>query len=195
VAERAVIPAWVKADHRRVVDLHWMAHELATQLNSWHAQGQLAALGWVVSNERAPMTHRTDQATSQLARAESWVALCVAAGDGLPTADEWARLEVEPRAVFVADHDFAHGAWRTLAWLLGVYPDPPTELLPARDPDGNLISDREPRYGLRRDESSPLWRRVDRAWRARNRAEAQRWSAHVRRQLGSAENATAPGRA
>jgi hypothetical protein len=194
MAERAVIPAWVKADHRHVVDLHRTAHGLAAQLDSLHAQGQLAALGWVVSGERAPITHRTEPATWELVRAESWVALCVAAGDVLPTANEWARLGMSPRPCLVPDDDFAHGTWRTLAWLLGVHPDPPTEL-PGRDEDGNLIPDREPRFGLRRDESSPLWQRIDRAWRARNRAEAQRWCAHVRRQLHSPEAAPAPGRA
>ena len=189
-----MIPAWVKADHRRIADLHWTAHGLAMQLDSLHAQGQLAALGWVVSGEHAPMTHRVEPATWALARAESWVALCVAACGVLPTADEWARLRTPSRPCRVPDDDFAHGAWRTLAWLLGVNPDPPTEL-PDRDEDGNLISDREPRFGLRRDESSPLWQQVDRAWRARNRAEAQRWCAHVRRQLRSSEDVPAPGRA
>jgi hypothetical protein len=195
MAERAVIPAWVQADHRQVVDLHWTAYGLATQLDSLHAQGQLAALGWIVSGERAPITHRTDPATWELARAESWVALCIAAGgEQLPTAEEWARLAVEPRASRVADDDFAHGVWRTLAWLLSVRPDPPTEL-PDRDANGNVVPDREPRFGLRRDESSPLWQQVDGAWRARNRSEARRWCAHVRRQLRSSEDTPAPGRA
>ncbi len=176
-------------DHRRVADLDWTAYGLATQLDSRHAQGQCAALGWVVAGHPAPMTGHAEPASWVLARAESWVALCVAADQEPPAADEWAQLGVSPRPCVASDDDFAHGVWRTLAWLLGVHPDPPTEL-PERDADGQLVP-QGPRYGLRRDESSPLWRRVDQRWRARNQAEAQRWCAHVRRQLAEATPAPA----
>ncbi|MCO1659393.1 hypothetical protein [Pseudonocardia humida] len=69
-----------------------------------------AALMWLTLGEISPMTHRgasgehsaggswTRGVSFELARAESWVALCVAAGAPSPTAEDWQRLGVEPAA-------------------------------------------------------------------------------------------------
>ena len=105
-----------------------MAFELATKVESVHASGQLAAVGWVTGVDPAPVTQREDTVTWALVRAESWVALCQAAQAEPPTARDWERLGVSPRPLVAGNADFAHGAWRTLAWLLGVHPEPPTEL-------------------------------------------------------------------
>lgn len=176
--EYAVIPAWVVADHRQVVDLNLMAFTLATELESAHARGQLAAVEWVTGGRPAPITQRTESVSWELARAESWVALCAAAGATEPSAREWEQLAVAPRPRAAGDDDFAHGAWRAMAWLLGVRPDPPIEL-PVRDEDGHVLPG-EDRYATRPNPASPVWQAADLRRRDRNRAEAQRWCRHVR---------------
>ena len=185
MAELAVIPAWVVADHRQVVELNYLAYALATKVDSVHGQGQLAAVEWVTGGRVSPMTHRDEPVSWALARAESWVALCVAANNNEPPPSDWAMLGVEPRPWGAGDGDFAHGAWRTLAWLLGVRPDPPIEL-PRRDEDGQLEPGGE-RYATRPDPTSPYWREADQRRRQRNRAEAQDWFRHVRSQIDAAE--------
>lgn len=124
------------------------------------------------------MTHRADAATWEQARAESWVALCVAAEAPAPTVRDWERLGVDPRPAVVADLDHAYGAWRTLAWLLGVRPDPPVEL-PERHADGSLVGG--PRYATRPDPASPVWQAAQARRRARARVDAGRHWEHVRR--------------
>lgn len=161
-----------------------MVFTLATELESVHAQGQLAAVDWVTGSRPAPVTQRTEPVSWELARAESWAALCAAAGTGSPTAFEWDQLGCELRPWRAGDDDFAHGAWRTLAWLLGVRPDPPIEL-PVRDEDGQLLPGQE-RYATRPDPSSPVWRAADGRRRDRNRVEAQRWCRHVRDRIQTA---------
>lgn len=158
-----------------------MVFTLATELKSVHAQGQLAALEWVTGVRPAPMTQRTEPVSWELVRAESWVALCVAAENTGPTAREWEQLRVEPRPRLAGDDDFAHGAWRTLAWLLGVRPDPPLGL-PARDVDGQLLPGEE-RYATRPNPASPVWQSADVQRRDQNRTEAQRWCRHVRERV------------
>ena len=67
----------------------------------------------------------TSGATYEDARAESWVALCIAAEAPAPTAEDWRRLGVERVAAMVDDREFAYGVWRALAWLLGARKDFP----------------------------------------------------------------------
>ena len=188
MADLTVIPAWVAADHRQVVDFNYMIYRLATEIDSVHAKGQLAAGGWVTGVRVAPITHRDEPASWALARAESWVALSVAATNAEPVTADWAILGVEPRSWVAGDADFAHGAWRTLAWLLGVRPDPPIDL-PLRDKDGNLAPG-ERRYATRPNPSSPAWQEADRRRRQRNRAEALRWYQHVRSRIDTARSAS-----
>lgn len=185
----AIIPAWVVAPHRQVVDLNYMTYVLATEIESVHGQGQLAAVGWVTGQCAAPVTHRAEPVTFKLARAESWAALCVAANDSAPTTRDWERLAVRPAATVSVDADFAHGAWRTFAWLLGVRPDPPIEL-PVRDADGS-IPPWERHYAYRGDPTQPEWQAADQRRRERNRAEALQYWRHIRRQLELSEQTAA----
>jgi hypothetical protein len=128
-------------------------------------------------SRRAPVTGRVDRVDRDLVRAESWVALCHAASRPEPTPLDWARLGVAAQPVLVTDLDVSYGVWRTLAWLLGVRPDPPVEL-PERDEDGRLVGG--PRYAVRPDLSSPIWRMCEaRRWE-RQHADALHYWEHVR---------------
>lgn len=178
MGELAVIPAWVVPAPQQVVDMNHMAFELATKVDSVHASGQLAAVGWVTGVGPAPMTRREDAVTWAVVRAESWVALCHAAQKEPPTAQDWERLGVPPRPLVDWNIDFAHGAWRTLAWLLGVHPEPPGAL-PNRLEDGS-VPPGEQRYGVRPNLDSPIWRTAEDGRLARNQAEALRHWRHVR---------------
>jgi hypothetical protein len=175
---QAVIPAWVVPAHRRVVELHYLVYRFVEVVGTAHFRGQLAAVEWVVGRGSAPVTGRPDRATWPQARAESWVALCVAAQAPEPTGRDWVRLGVQPRLATVDDPDWAHGAWRTLAWLLGVRPEPPVEL-PERDEDGQLAGG--PLYTLRPDPASQVWRAVETRRREWATEDARRHWQHVRR--------------
>lgn len=192
MSEQAVIPAWVVADHRQVAEFNYMVFTLATELESVHAQGQLAAVGWITGVRAAPMTQRTQPVTWALGRAESWAALCFAAWNGTPAARDWQLLGVDSRPTVAGNADFAHGAWRTLAWLLGARPDPPIEV-PVRDADGNLPPGEE-RFGYRGDPTSLAWQAADQRRRDRNRAEARRYWQHIRDRVDASEHCTgSPG--
>lgn len=124
-----IVPPWVVPPEEQVAALGSVAYSLAVDAKSWHGAGQFGAVRWVASGMTAPVSRRWAPASWTMMRAESWVALCQAAfDDGAPTDREWQRLGVEacpiPYGGAHAD-DFAHGAWRTLAWLLGVLPEPP----------------------------------------------------------------------
>jgi len=170
--ELAVIPAWVRAPHRQVAQLNYRLVEFADAWESVHGFGQLAAVGWVTGQRVAPMTQRAEAVSWELARAESWCALSRAAGMPDPTASDWAGLGVVPLPSRAGDADFAHGAWRALAWMLGVRPDPPS--LPA-----DLA---EPGAG---PPGSPTaaWRSTSPGEQHRNTTEARRWWNHVRSRL------------
>jgi hypothetical protein len=107
------------------------------------------------------------------------VALCVTAEAGLPTAQDWMRLGVSPASPAVAAEDvfWAYGVWRTLAWLLGVRPDPPAEL-PERTTDGELVGG--PLHTSRPDSASPMWQATRARCRREDLADAQRYWRHVR---------------
>lgn len=139
-------------------------------------RGGLAAVEWVVGLAPAPVTHRRAAASWEQARAESWVALCVAAGAPAPTAPDWTRLGVTAEPAATADVEWAYGAWRTLAWLLGVRADPSVEL-PERYPDGSLVGG--PRYATRPNPASAAWREAQARRRERARVDAPRHWEHV----------------
>lgn len=125
------------------------------------------------------MTWRTGERTREVARAESWLALCVAAGQPGPTDDDWLRLAAPPLPAQVEDREFAYGAWRALAWLLGVREDWPTYTSWHRaagfpQPDQHLNVPLQ-----RRD--TPQWRAAHRAARERDEADAHRYWCHVRK--------------
>lgn len=178
MGELAVIPAWVAPAHRSVVDMNHMAYALAHQVDSVHAAGQLAAVGWVTGVRDAPVTERADSASWEMVRAESWVALCHAAQAPPPRERDWERLGVAARPVVAGGADFAHGAWRTMAWLLGVHAQPPTEL-PERAEDGS-VPPWERRYAMAPQPRSPKWRAMEARRLERNHAEALRHWRHIR---------------
>lgn len=175
--DHAVVPAWVVPAHQQVVELHYLTYRLVDTVGDVEAGGRLAAIEWVVGGRQAPVTHRSDTATWEQVRAEAWVALCVAAEATAPIDQDWARLGVSPWPAAVMDVDWAYGAWRTLAWLLGVRPDPPVEL-PERYPDGSLVGG--PRYATRPDPASPVWQAAQARRQERARADAWRHWEHVR---------------
>lgn len=183
------IPPWVVPDHGEVVELDQVARSLAREAESAHGTGQYCALRWVVGVAPAPLTRRRDVAVWKVMRAESWVALCRAAyDDGEPSDREWERLEVAPRPVRVRGDDvddIAHGVWRTLGWLLGVLPDPPTAL-PQRAADGTVVTGTGV-LAVRRDPESAAWREADARRRARQRVEARRHWTHIRDRLAATE--------
>lgn len=175
---QALVPAWVVPAHLNVVELHYLTYQLVAAAGDVEAGGRLAAVEWVVGGDHAPVTRRRDSATWQHVRAESWIALCVAARAATPTNRDWARLGVTPRAAAVDDPDWAYGAWRTLAWLLGVRPDPPVEL-PERDEAGELVGG--PLYVTRPNPSSPIWQAAETRRRRERLEDARRHWQHVRR--------------
>jgi hypothetical protein len=78
----------------------------------------------------------------------------------------------------VADDDFAHGVWRTLAWLLGVRTDwlvhGPGEVA------AGLAFDRPHIYVPRQRQDTPQWLAADRASRDQAEHEAYRHWRHIR---------------
>lgn len=118
-----------------------------------------------------------------LARAESWVALSLAAGAPAPTATDWQRLGVKPAATAADDGEFAYGVWRTLAWLLGVREDFP--IYTAWHRAAGLRPDRPHLYVRRRPGEKPdaAWSAAEQAARDGARADARRYWQHVRARL------------
>lgn len=166
-----------------------LAYGLAVDAKSWHGAGQFGALRWVARGMTAPVSRRWTPASWTMMRAESWVALCQAAfDDGVPTDREWELLGVAPCPIpYGGGHadDFAHGAWRTLAWLLGVVRDPPVALPDHRE-DGTVAPDPQ-LYTLRPDPDSERWRASDQHRRAQQRAQARRHWSHIRERLTATE--------
>lgn len=123
--------------------------------------------------------------TRLMARAESWAALCGAAGQGSPPGTDWRALAIpEPDEVEAAPR-WCFGAWRALAWALGVHPDPPIEL-PARRSDGTP----EPTFATRPDPDSPAWREAQLRRTDAEQAEATRWWRHTRTLVDRQQSAT-----
>jgi hypothetical protein len=87
--------------------------------------GTVDALHWVTIGDVAPVGQRAVDATWERVRAKSWLALCLAAGQELPTERDRQRLGVEAYPAVHTDPAYCYGAWRTLAWLLGVREDWP----------------------------------------------------------------------
>jgi len=172
---QAVIPAWVAQEHRRIVELHYLVHQLAEVVGSAQQRGQLAAVEWVTScRPTAPVTARDERLTRDAVRAEALVALNVAAEAPRLLEGDWLSFGFDVDVYFVPatvrDSEFAYGVWRTLAWLVGTRPDPPVEL-PERDAAGKLVGG--PRYMARPDPSSPIWRASQAQRRNHLREDAQ----------------------
>lgn len=145
--------------------------------------GVLEALSWIGQGDTSPLSNKVGRGRDE-ARAESWLALCLAAGEAPPTHRDWERLGVEPRPLDPAfsasaeDREYPFGVWRTLSWLLGVREDWPVYTgwhLAADLPNPHPHHFVPP---LRRDTA---WHAADAAAREQAHAEAHRWWAHVRR--------------
>ncbi|MGH3983188.1 MAG: hypothetical protein ACRDST_11010 [Pseudonocardiaceae bacterium] len=128
------------------------------------------------------MTERTfNAATWEVARSESWVALCVAAGKPLPIAGDWERLGVDARPVLTDDREFAYGAWRALAWLLGVRGDWPVYTSWQRS--AGILPEQPHLYMPHSDWGTEVWRVAERAPRDQAETDALRHWRHIRQRV------------
>lgn len=188
-----VLPSWVVPDVDAVRECERVSVRrlgLGPRAVTARDAGVAAALVWLTLGEVSPMTRRasvgehradgswTTGASWELARAESWVALCVAAGAPAPTAQDWRRLGVEPTPAAVDDAEFAYGVWRALAWLLGVREDFP--IYTSWHRAAGIRRDRPHLYGRRRAEPDAAWRTAEQAARDQARTDARRHWEHVR---------------
>ncbi|QJY45129.1 hypothetical protein [Pseudonocardia broussonetiae] len=188
-----VLPTWVVPDFDAVMECERVSRRLLAlgpRATTTREAGVAAALVWLTLGEVSPMTHRTtldghrsdgkwmSGASCELARAESWVALCLAAGAPEPTTDDWHRLGVEPAPAVTDDPEFAYGVWRTLAWLLGVREDFP--IYTSWHRAAGIRHDRPHLYGRRRSTSDAAWRTAEQAARDQAQADARRYWEHVR---------------
>ncbi|MFB9387649.1 hypothetical protein ACFFTK_31295 [Pseudonocardia petroleophila] len=187
------LPSWVVPEFDAVMECERVARRrlgLGQRAVTARDIGVTAALAWLTLGEVSPITrraspgeHRPDGSWTagvswELARAESWVALCVAAGAPEPRAEDWRRLGVEPMPAAVDDVEFAYGAWRTLAWLLGVREDFP--IYTSWHRATGIRRDRTHLYGRRPAERDAAWRGAEQAARDQAQADARRYWAHVR---------------
>jgi hypothetical protein len=139
--------------------------------------GVWETLAWVGLGDTSPLSNVVGRDRGA-ARAESWLALCVAADGPPPTASDWERLGVQPRAARPVDREVAFGVWRTLAWLLGVREDWPVYTswhLAAELPTPH------PHHYVREADRDEAWHVADTAAREQATAEARRWWTHIRR--------------
>lgn len=140
--------------------------------------GVTATMAWLLIGEVAPVTGRVGDQSREAARAESWLALCIAAGQPGPTPEDWRRLGAEPLPARKDDREFAYGVWRTLAWLMGVREEWPVYTswhraasMPKPDPHLDVRTDQR---------DSPQWRAAHAAAWERDEADALRHWRHVR---------------
>lgn len=135
---KGAIPRWVVPSTLKVNDCHRLDCQVAEVTGAHDTLGQILALEWVCGLRDAPLTDRAEQpVTRAMARAESWVALCDAAGQSDPTDGDWRQMGAAPLPAVISNAAFSYGAWRMLTWLLGERAEPPEEL-PQRDEDGTL---------------------------------------------------------
>jgi hypothetical protein len=174
-----VMPAWVVPTADEVSECVRVCQRRAERGADQRELGVLAALVWLTLGEASPMTWRSEGIGWEASRAESWVALCVAAGQSRPTELDWRRLGVEPKTAAKDDPEFAYGVWRTLAWLLGVREDWPTYTAWHR-----VAGLARPRPHLdvpAPNRDSDAWRAADQAAREQAQSDALRYWRHVRR--------------
>ncbi|WP_299737467.1 hypothetical protein, partial [Pseudonocardia sp. 73-21] len=165
----------------------------------WLTHGEVSPITWATSAERPTRgsypPNRSDASPTEWwcagvsldeARAESWVALSMAAGQAPPSVDDWRSLRVEPRPAQVEDNtEFAYGVWRTLSWLLGVREDFPIYTSWQRAAG---IPPERPHLDapLRGGQPDEAWHAAERASQEQARAEALHWWRHVRAQVDAA---------
>lgn len=174
------VPGWVTPAVDAVRECHRVAWNLQSYGVDHRDQGSLDAIFWVTIGDLSPMTRRLGSETTWVhARTESWVALCVAAGKPPPTDRDWRRLGVKPQAVVTDDREFAYGAWRALAWLLGVREDWPIRT--AWHQAAEIPRERPHVYEVPKDQrNTEAWRVADQASRDQAQRDAVRYWRHVR---------------
>lgn len=173
-------PDWVVPDREDFTDCAKRADRYRHGNCDPRLEGVHRVFIWLTIGERSPITQRLGtEATRDMARAESWYALCLAAGQEPPTARDWERLKVEPRpAVAGIDRDFAYGVWTTLQWVLGVF-----RAWPVHGPGevaAGIPFDRPHIYVPRQRRNTPEWLAADRAARDQAEHEASRHWRHIR---------------
>ncbi len=179
---------WVVPSFEQVEECQRVAWNLLGTGVDERDRGSIRALMWVTVGEGSPMTERLgSDASREQARAESWVALCVAAGKSAPTERDWQRLGVAPRPAVTDDREFAYGAWRTLAWLLGVREDWP--LHTAWHRAAEIPPERPHVYVPKAQRNTEAWRAADRASRDQAERDALRHWQHIRERADATDGA------
>jgi hypothetical protein len=172
------LPSWVVPTADEVTECERVCRRRAELGADQRDLGVLAALVWLTLGEVAPMTWRSGPAGRESARTESWVALCVAAGQSGPTEQDWQRLGATSQPPVIDDQEFAYGVWRTLAWLLGVRSDWPTYTAWHRA--AGIVPERPHLRTPRQARNSEAWRTAERASREQAETDALRHWRHVR---------------
>jgi hypothetical protein len=126
VVAALVLPSWVVPTIDEVRECERVCNRRMQLGADQRDTGVLGAIVWFTLGEVSPISWRTGGPDWATVRAESWSALCLAAGMPGPTVEDWRRLDVVARPPARSDREFAYGVWRTLAWLLGVRADWPT---------------------------------------------------------------------
>lgn len=174
-------PAWVVPD----ADAFEECFRVTDNMLGWAGRrnvGVLRVFLWLTIGEYSPITERRGSETSwEMARAESWAALSLAAGKPSPTVDDWRRLGIEPRPTGTDDREFAYGAWRALAWLLGVREDWPTYTSWHRA--ASMPHEEEHLAVPPSERDTEVWRAADRASRDRAEKDALRHWQHIRERV------------
>jgi hypothetical protein len=172
-------PAWVVPALDEVEECYLLGARLLDRgMADARERGVQGVLAWLTIGEVSPMTARpASMATWEVARSESWVALGVAAGMPPPTRLDWERLGVDPAPALVEDREFAYGAWRALAWLLGTRPDWP--LHTSRHRAAGIVPER-PHLRGRQDTGSPSLQPGEQAAREQAEADAMAHWRHIR---------------
>jgi hypothetical protein len=173
------VPEWVLPDADAVRECYRVSFDVMRRGLDSRDRGVVIALAWVLIGEQSPITGRRGDETSwEHARAESWVALCLAAGQGPPTERDWQRLGITPKPALTCDREFAYGVWRTLAWLLGVREDWP--LHTAWHQAAEIPRERPHVYVPKNQRDTDAWRAADQASRDQAQRDARRYWQHVR---------------
>jgi len=175
-----VLPPWVACTPDEVHECDQVSgRRIAHGFGGQRELGVVSTMAWLLLGEVAPVTWRVCDTSREAARAESWLALCIAAGQSMPTPDDWHRLGAEPLPAQQTGREFAYGVWRTLAWLMGVREDWPVYTswhraagMPRPDPHLDIPVDQR---------DSARWRAANAAAWERDEADAIRHWRHVRR--------------
>ncbi len=173
-------PAWV-VQERRAVQECWEAAVERRTTPTDRDRGVNWTMRWLFAEEVGPVTSRPPtECTRENARAESWVALCLAADMPGPTEGDWRRLGAAPLPpVTTLDREFSYGAWRTLAWLLGVREDWP--IYTSWHRAASLPKECPHHYIRHAGRNTDAWRAADQAARERAHSDALTHWRHVRK--------------